>query len=125
LQELDHVNVIKLKDVFSKKPNVSLVFELCSTDLEVRRDSHLWGTAFNHNPSLQPTQIVIKDKTLTLLEIDAKGFLLQGFLGLEYLHRHWILHRVSLELVCQRTALVIPPLGFPPHRTRTSNPTIS
>lgn len=37
LQELDHVNIVKLLDVFARKSNVSLVFELGLTDLEVRR----------------------------------------------------------------------------------------
>jgi len=35
MQELNHVNVLRLVDVFAKKANVSLVIELCHTDLEV------------------------------------------------------------------------------------------
>lgn len=73
MQELDHVNILKLVDVFAKKANVSLVIELCSTDLEV----------------------LLRDKSVQLVPADVKSFLLMSFQGLEYLHNNWILHRVS------------------------------
>ena len=43
---------------------------------------------------LQRAQVIIKDKSLTIHEADTKGFMLQAFRGLEYLHQNWILHRV-------------------------------
>ena len=76
MQELDHVNVLKLVDVFAKKANVSLVIELCHTDLEV----------------------LIRDKAVNLMPEDVKSFMLMSFQGLEYLHNNWILHRVRASI---------------------------
>ncbi len=55
--------------------NICLVFEYMDTDLEmiIREKEGI--------PVLRPS--------------DIKQFLLQTLLGLEYLHAHWILHRVS------------------------------
>eukprot|EP00045_Choanoeca_perplexa_P007943 m.72856 g.72856 ORF g.72856 m.72856 type:complete len:359 (-) comp14287_c0_seq2:79-1155(-) len=71
LQELHHPNIIELHDIFAKKSNVNLVFELAFTDLEV----------------------IIRDKSLMLHPGDIKAFFLQSMLGLEYMHACWILHR--------------------------------
>lgn len=71
LQELSHPNVIGLLDVFGHRSNVSLVFDYMDTDLEV----------------------IIKDSSIVLTLAHIKAYMLQTFLGLEYLHVHWILHR--------------------------------
>jgi len=71
LQELDHVNVISLVDVFGHKSNVSLVMDFMDTDLEQ----------------------IIKDQNIVFVASHIKSYLLQTLLGLEYLHINWILHR--------------------------------
>lgn len=71
LQELNHENIIGLLDVYGHRSNVSLVFDFMETDLE----------------------IIIKDSGIILSLSHIKCFILQTFLGLEYLHNHWILHR--------------------------------
>ena len=69
--ELHHQNVIDLRDVFGHKSNISLVMDFMDTDLE----------------------IIIKDPTIILTSANIKSYILQTLLGLEYLHKHWILHR--------------------------------
>ncbi|XP_064624742.1 cyclin-dependent kinase 7-like [Lineus longissimus] len=71
LQEIAHPNIIGLLDVFGHRSNVSLVFDFMDTDLEV----------------------IIKDTNIVLTNSYIKSYLLQTFKGLEYLHKHWILHR--------------------------------
>ncbi len=71
LQELNHPNLIGLRDVFGHKSNVSLVMDFMDTDLEV----------------------IIKDTSLILSPANIKAYVLQTLLGLEYLHDRWILHR--------------------------------
>ena len=71
LQELDHVNIISLVDVFGHKSNVSLVMDFMDTDLEQ----------------------IIKDQSIVFVASHIKSYLLQTLLGLEYLHANWILHR--------------------------------
>ncbi|KAK2159761.1 hypothetical protein LSH36_147g09026, partial [Paralvinella palmiformis] len=86
LQELCHENIIgvsvvamvnncsedlKLLDVFGQKSNISLVFDFMDTDLE----------------------IIIKDMSIILTPPHIKSYIVQTLQGLEYLHRHWILHR--------------------------------
>lgn len=39
-------------------------------------------------------QIIIKDTTIILTPAHIKAYMIQTLKGLEYLHRHWILHRV-------------------------------
>jgi len=39
-------------------------------------------------------QVIIKDSSIVLTLAHIKAYMLQTFLGLEYLHAHWILHRV-------------------------------
>ncbi|XP_045604122.2 cyclin-dependent kinase 7 isoform X1 [Procambarus clarkii] len=72
LQEVHHLNLIGLLDVFGYKSNVSLVFDFMDTDLEV----------------------IIKDTdNIILTPANIKAYILQTIRGLEYLHLHWILHR--------------------------------
>ncbi|XP_067941740.1 cyclin-dependent kinase 7-like [Watersipora subatra] len=71
LQELNHPNIISLRDVFGQKSNVSLVMDFMDTDLE----------------------IIIKDRSLILTAANVKSYILQTLLGCEYLHKCWILHR--------------------------------
>ncbi|XP_060071161.1 cyclin-dependent kinase 7-like, partial [Ylistrum balloti] len=71
LQELSHIHIIGLLDVFGHRSNVSLVFDFMETDLE----------------------IVIKDNEIVLTPGHIKSYILQTLKGLEYLHSHWILHR--------------------------------
>lgn len=71
MQELHHANIINLLDVVGKKSNISLVFDFMVTDLEA----------------------IIRDSSLVLTMANIKAYILQTFLGLEYLHASWILHR--------------------------------
>ena len=71
LQELSHDNLISLRDVFGYQQSISLVMDFMDTDLEV----------------------IIKDTTLVLAPANIKSYVLQTFLGLEYLHNNWVLHR--------------------------------
>jgi len=71
LQELDHLNILCLLDVFGHKSSISLVFEFMETDLEV----------------------IAKDTSLVLSPPHIKSYTLMTLQGLEYLHQHWILHR--------------------------------
>ncbi|KAH7710353.1 cyclin-dependent kinase 7 [Aphelenchoides avenae] len=71
LQEIHHDNIINLRDVTGDKTNVSLVFDFMETDLEN----------------------VIKDRSIILQLTHIKNISMQTLLGLEHLHRHWILHR--------------------------------
>ncbi|GBP31584.1 hypothetical protein EVAR_78163_1 [Eumeta japonica] len=71
LQELQHVNLIGLLDVFGQKSNVSLVFDFMDTDLE----------------------IIVKDNTIVLTPANVKAYIIMTLKGLEYLHQNWILHR--------------------------------
>ena len=40
-------------------------------------------------------QIIIKDTSVVLTPPHIKAYMIQTLQGLEYLHAHWILHRVS------------------------------
>ncbi|BEI81518.1 hypothetical protein CcaverHIS002_0206780 [Cutaneotrichosporon cavernicola] len=71
LQELHHPNIIGLLDVFSVKQNINLVLEFLDTDLEA----------------------VIRDKTLIFQVADIKSWMAMSLRGLEYIHRHGVLHR--------------------------------
>lgn len=61
--------------MFGHKSNVSLVFDFMDTDLEV----------------------IIKDNNIVLTPANIKAYLLMTLQGLEYLHKNWILHRVSVS----------------------------
>ncbi|XP_013183676.1 cyclin-dependent kinase 7 [Amyelois transitella] len=71
LQELQHINLIGLLDVFGQKSNVSLVFDFMDTDLE----------------------IIVKDNNIVLTPANVKAYMIMTLKGLEYLHQNWILHR--------------------------------
>ena len=71
LQELSHDNIISLRDVFGYQSSISLVMDFMDTDLEV----------------------IIKDTTLVLAPANIKSYVLQTFLGLEYLHNNWVSSR--------------------------------
>eukprot|EP01041_Mallomonas_annulata_P008900 gene8900-18418_t len=72
LQELKHINVIELLDVYLADKCLHLVFEFCPTDLEV----------------------VIKAKQdLFISPADVKSYMIMLLSGLKYCHEHFILHR--------------------------------
>uniref|UniRef100_A0A2P2I2K8 Cyclin-dependent kinase 7 n=1 Tax=Hirondellea gigas TaxID=1518452 RepID=A0A2P2I2K8_9CRUS len=72
MQEVQHLNLLSLLDVFGYKSDVSLVFDFMDTDLEV----------------------IIKDtENIVLTPANIKSYLIQTLRGLEFLHHHWILHR--------------------------------
>ncbi|KAI2664401.1 Cyclin-dependent kinase 7 [Labeo rohita] len=62
-----------LLDAFGHKSNISLVFDFMETDLEV----------------------IIKDTSLVLTPANIKAYILMTLQGLEYMHNHWILHRLA------------------------------
>ena len=64
---------LQLLDVFGTKSNISLVIPYMITDLEK----------------------VIKEPMVILSPADIKTYVMMTLRGLEYLHRNWILHRVS------------------------------
>jgi len=41
-------------------------------------------------------QVIIKDTSIVLTQSHIKAYMLMTLQGLEYLHQHWILHRVSM-----------------------------
>lgn len=71
LQEIDHPNVVKLYDVFSKGSDVNLVLEFMSFDLEN----------------------IIKEDDIVLTRADIKSYMQMLLLGIEACHRNWIVHR--------------------------------
>lgn len=71
LQELRHINVIELVDVFSSANNLNLVLEFLPWDLEV----------------------LIKDQSITFKPSDIKSWLLMTLRGIHHCHRNFILHR--------------------------------
>lgn len=71
LQELRHVNVIELVDVFSTDGNLNLVLEFLPADLEM----------------------IIKDKKILFSPADIKSWLLMTLRGVHHCHRNYILHR--------------------------------
>lgn len=78
-QELHHPNILALWDVFGYKSNISLVFDFMDTDLEM----------------------VIKDNKIVLTPANIKAYSLMTLQGLQYLHAHFILHRVIYLLLTQ------------------------
>lgn len=71
LQELIHVNVIELVDVFSGDESLNLVLEFLPADLEM----------------------IIKDRNLLFSPADVKSWLLMTLRGVHHCHRNFILHR--------------------------------
>ena len=45
-------------------------------------------------PPLPPPQVIIKDTSLVLTPANIKAYILMTLQGLEYMHHHWVLHRV-------------------------------
>ena len=43
-------------------------------------------------------ELIIRDRSIVFLPADIKSWLAMTFRGLEFCHRNWILHRVSLFL---------------------------
>ncbi|KAH9632828.1 hypothetical protein HF086_005883 [Spodoptera exigua] len=60
LQELQHINLIGLLDVFGQKSNVSLVFDFMDTDLE----------------------IIVKDNTIVLTPANVKAYMIMTLRGI-------------------------------------------
>lgn len=78
MQEVHHENLLGLLDVFGYKSDVSLVFDFMDTDLEV----------------------IIKDtENIVLTPANIKSYIIQTLKGLEFLHKHWILHRVCTRFI--------------------------
>ncbi|KAH3674791.1 hypothetical protein WICMUC_002994 [Wickerhamomyces mucosus] len=71
LQELMHINVIELVDVFSAEGNLNLVLEFLPADLEM----------------------IIKDREILFSPADVKSWLLMTLRGVHHCHRNFILHR--------------------------------
>eukprot|EP01134_Creolimax_fragrantissima_P001816 CFRG1816T1 len=71
MQEVNHVNVLKLLDVYGHGKEISLVFEYMVTDL----------------------QKIINDRSYLFTPGDVKSYMLQMLQGIECLHANWILHR--------------------------------
>ena len=71
LKELHHPNIISILDVYTKRSNLYIVFELMYEDLE-----HL-----------------IIDKHIPFTAADVKGFLHQVLAGVAYMHAQWVMHR--------------------------------
>jgi cyclin-dependent kinase 7 len=71
LREIEHDNVIWLRDVIGHRKNIQLVMDFMETDLEV----------------------LIRNLDVTLTSGHVKNIMLQLLLGLEHLHINWILHR--------------------------------
>lgn len=77
LRELRHPNVIGLVDCFSTgstAPSLNMVLEFLDTDLER----------------------LIKDSQVVFTSADIKGWMAMVCRGIEYCHRHYILHRVRI-----------------------------
>lgn len=70
LQELDHPNIMKVRDIFNHESNINIVMDYCTVDLE---------------------HIVKCDVALT--PGDIKSFMQMILLSLHECHAHWILHR--------------------------------
>ncbi|KAH3901217.1 probable Serine/threonine-protein kinase KIN28 [Saccharomycodes ludwigii] len=71
LQELKHVNVIELVDIYNEKGNLNLVLEFLPADLEM----------------------IIKDSSILFTQADIKSWLLMALRGVHHCHRNFILHR--------------------------------
>ncbi|KAK9814600.1 hypothetical protein WJX72_008473 [[Myrmecia] bisecta] len=71
LKELRAPNIVRLIDVFPHKRNLSLVFEYMESDLEM----------------------VIKDRSLIISAADIKSYMQMLLQGLDFCHKHWVLHR--------------------------------
>lgn len=48
-------------------------------------------------------QVIIKDTSLVLTPSNIKAYILMTLQGLEYMHQHWVLHRVSALILLPHT----------------------
>jgi len=71
LQELKHENIIDMIEVYCHNGSISLVLELCLTDLE----------------------IIIKDRSVRLSAAQVKGYMLGTMNGVAFCHENSVLHR--------------------------------
>ncbi|AMD20055.1 HCL096Cp [Eremothecium sinecaudum] len=71
LQEMNHVNVIELVDVYMAAGNLNLVLEYLPADLEM----------------------IIKDTSILFTQADIKSWILMTLRGVHHCHRNFILHR--------------------------------
>lgn len=71
LQEMRHINVIELVDVFMAQSNLNLVLEFLPADLEM----------------------IIKDSSILFTQADIKSWILMTLRGVYHCHRNFILHR--------------------------------
>jgi len=73
LQEFDHENIMNLRDVFIHKTNIHLVFDFLPIDLE---------------------KLIKEKKSVPIISTaDIKSMMFMMLRGVEYLHKHWVLHR--------------------------------
>jgi cyclin-dependent kinase 7 len=71
LQELEHPHVIKVRDIFNHDSNINIVMDLCTMDLEK----------------------VVRATKVPLRSSDVKQYMRMILLGVEHIHKNWILHR--------------------------------
>lgn len=71
LQEMKHVNIIELIDIFMEDGNLNLVLEFLPADLEM----------------------IIKDNSILFNQADIKCWMLMTLRGVHHCHRNFILHR--------------------------------
>lgn len=50
---------------------------------------------FTYSSFLFPSKVIIKDTSLVLTPANIKAYILMTLQGLEYMHQHWVLHRVG------------------------------
>jgi hypothetical protein len=70
-------------EVYTIKKSLHLVLEYSKYDLEM----------------------IIKDKKIVFMPADIKSWLFMLLRGIDYCHRHWVLHRVSFR--CRRSLLFV------------------
>uniref|UniRef100_A0A7E4ZWW3 Cyclin-dependent kinase 7 n=1 Tax=Panagrellus redivivus TaxID=6233 RepID=A0A7E4ZWW3_PANRE len=72
LREIEHENVITLRDVIGGKNTIQIVMDFMETDLE---------------------RLIVDRQNTIISTAQIKNMTIQLLLGLEHLHTHWILHR--------------------------------